>query len=140
MKKIAFLLFILVSVTSYSQFKATGYFDGKIGVSYAFSNKFQSELRVYDALGNEFNSSLDLQYKIVSKEKFNINLGIGISLQPFHSNNDTYESVFFPLMLEITPFSNSKNFAFVLETAYHNSDINEDSGMRNSIGVRYIFN
>ncbi len=139
MKKILLFLLVIISISSYAQFKATGYFDGKIGLSYAFSEKFQSELRIDDALGKEFNSSFNFQYKIVSKENFNINLGIGVSLQPFHSSNDTYESVFFPVIVEITPFSSIKNIAFVLETAYHNSDINEDSGLRNSIGIRYIF-
>jgi hypothetical protein len=141
MQKALFVFLILTSLTSVSQFKITGYFDAEIGVSYAFSDKFQVELRVNDNLEIEFNTELSLLYKIVSKEEYNLNFGLGISTFPFHSKSiDFFESFFLPLQIEITPFKEVKNFGLVLESAYHFSDIVDASGIRNSIGIRYIFN
>ena len=141
MKKLLLILFILSSTTFFSQFKITGYFNSEIGVSYQFSNKIQTELRINDNLGIEFNSELSLLYTITSKENYNINIGIGISTFPFHSKYiDFFESYFLPFQIEITPFNGVKNLGFVLESSYHFSDITDASGVRNSIGVRYIFN
>lgn len=141
MKKQITLFIILCSYPLFSQIKTTGYFDAKIGISYEFSEKIQSEIRVNDNIGIEFNTELSLLYKIISKEDYNLNLGIGISVFPFHSNNlNFFESIFIPLQIEITPFRETKNFGLVLESAYHFSDIVNGSGIRNSIGIRYIFN
>ena len=63
MKKILFLLVILSSTSILSQFKITGYFDAEIGLTYKFSDKLQTELRVNDNLGIEFNSELSLLYR-----------------------------------------------------------------------------
>ena len=80
-------------------------------------------------------------YKFVSKEDYNLNFGAGVSTFPFHSKKvDFYESFFLPLQIEITPFKETRNFGLVLESAYHFSDTNNKSGVRNSIGIRYIFN
>ncbi|WP_298778802.1 hypothetical protein [uncultured Polaribacter sp.] len=141
MKKTFFLFIILISSTVFSQLKITGYFDAEIGLSYQFSNKIQVELRANDNLGIEFNSELSLLYKIISKEEYNLNLGFGGSTYPFHSENINFlESYFLPLQIEITPLKTVRNFALVLETAYHFADKTDNSGIRNSIGIRYIFN
>lgn len=141
MKRLLFL-FILFLVTSvFSQFKITGYFDAEIGINYTFSDKLQAELRVNDNLGIEFNTELSIIYKFVSKEDYNINSGIGVSTFPFHSSQiKFFESFYLPLQIEITPFKEVRNFGLVLESAYHFSDIIDASGIRNSIGIRYIFN
>lgn len=140
MKKLICPLLFLISISTFSQFKITGYFDAEIGINYAFSDKFQAALRVNDNLGIEFNTELSLLYKIVSKEKYNLNLGIGISTFPFHSKNINFlESFYLPLQIEITPFKEARNFGLVLESAYHFSDIKDASGIRNSIGIRYLF-
>ena len=141
MKKIYFLLFFLISSSIHSQFKVSGYFDTEIGLSYQFSDTFQIELRANDNLGIEFNSEISALYTILNKENYNLNFGAGVSLFPFHSQNiDFFESYFLPLQIEIIPFKEFKNFAFVLETAYHFSDVKDASGIRNSIAIRYIFN
>ena len=141
MKKTLLILLFLTSLSAFSQFKITGYFDAEIGINYAFSNKFQAELRANDNLGIEFNAELSLLYKFVSKEAYNLNFGVGISTFPFHSNTiDFFESMYLPLQIEITPFKEARNFGLVLETAYYFSNITDASGIRNSIGIRYIFN
>ena len=139
-EKIAFTLLIFTSLVSFSQFKITGYFDAEIGVSYEFSNNIQTEIRVNDHLGIELNAELSLLYKFVSKEDYNLNIGLGISTFPFHSSNiDFYESFYLPLQIEITPIKEVANFGFVLESAYYFSEVHNASGIRNSIGIRYIF-
>ena len=141
MKKTLFSLLLLTSISSFGQFKITGYFDAEIGINYTLSNNVQVELRVNDNSKTEFNSELSLLYKFVSKEDYNLNFGVGISTFPFHSKKvDFYESFFLPLQIEITPFKEVRNFGLVLESAYHFSDTNNKSGVRNSIGIRYIFN
>lgn len=141
MKKALLILLVITTSATFSQFKITGYFDAEIGINYAFSDKTQVELRVNDNLGIEFNAELSLLYKVVSKDDYNLNFGIGISTFPFHSSNiDFFESYYLPLQIEITPFKESRNFGLVLETSYHFSDITDASGNRNSIGIRYIFN
>ena len=141
MKKTLLILVFLTSLSTFSQFKVTGYFDAEIGINYTFSDKLQAELRVSDNLGIEFNTELSILYKFVSKEDYNINSGIGISTFPFHSSQiKFFESFYLPLQIEITPFKEVRNFGLVLESAYHFSDIIDASGIRNSIGIRYIFN
>ena len=140
MKKIAITILMLTSLSSFSQFKITGYFDAEIGINYEFSDTFQAELRVNDNLGIEFNAELSFLYKFVSKEEYNLNFGVGVSTFPFHSNHiDFLESFYLPLQIEITPFKEVRNFGLVLESGYHFSDITDASGIRNSIGIRYIF-
>jgi hypothetical protein len=140
MRKIIFIVFLILSLSTVSQIKVTGYFDAEIGLSYSFTKRLQTELRVNDNLNQEFNTELSILYKIISKENYNMNFGLGISTFPFHSSYISFvESLFIPAQLEITPFSSAKNFAFVLESAYHFSDITDNSGIRNSIGIRYIF-
>ena len=141
MKKIIILFLALSSYPLFSQLKITGYFDSKIGLSYEFAKNLQTELRMNDNLGNEFNAELSVLYKIISKENYNINLGLGISTFPFHSNYIPFlESTYIPTQIEIMPFNSSRNFILVLETAYHFSDLINGSGIRNSIGIRYRFN
>jgi hypothetical protein len=140
MKKALFLCIILSSTSILSQFKITGYFDTEIGLTYKFSEQLQIELRVNDNLEIEFNSELSLLYTIISKGNYTLNFGVGASTYPFHSKNIAFfESYFLPLQIEITPFKDARNFGFVLESAYHFSDIVNSSGTRNSIGIRYIF-
>ncbi|QNM86984.1 hypothetical protein H9W90_07695 [Polaribacter pectinis] len=141
MKNFFLALLIFTSLSTFSQFKITGYFDAEIGVNYAFSDKLQAELRVNDNLGIEFNTEFSLLYKLVSKKAYNLNFGIGVSTFPFHSDKtDFIESFYLPLQIEITPFKEVRNFGLVLESAYHFSDATDASGIRNSIGIRYIFN
>jgi hypothetical protein len=141
MKKTLFLFAILSTTSILSQFKITGYFDTEIGLTYKFAQKIQAELRVNDNVGIEFNSELSLLYTIISKEEYNLNFGLGISTFPFHSKNlEFFESSFLPLQIEIKPFKKVTNFGVVLESAYHFSNIIDSSGIRNSIGIRYIFN
>lgn len=140
MKKTLFALFLLSSISAFSQFKITGYFNSEVGLNYQLSNKIQIELRINDNIGTEFNSELSLLYKIVSKEDYSLNLGIGASTFPFHSKKiDFLESFYIPLQIEITPIKNFRNFGFVLESAYHFSETSNKSGIRNSVGLRYIF-
>lgn len=124
-----------------AQVKITGYFDSGIGLSYEeFSNKLQTEIRVKDNLGIEFNVAISLLYKIPSKENYNINVELGVISFPTHLNYmPLFESVYIPSQIKITPFNSVKNFTFVAETAYHFSDLINGSGIRNSIGIRYIF-
>ena len=93
MKKALLLVLFLVSFLTFSQFKVTGYFDAEIGVSYPFSDKFQTELRVNDNISQEFNAELSLLYKFINKEDYNLNVGFGISTFLF-KNTDKIESVF----------------------------------------------
>ena len=141
MKKLLFLLALFIVSSAFSQFKITGYFDTEIGINYELSKNLQVEIRANDNLGMEFNTELSLLYKIVSKDNYNLNFGFGVSTFPFHSENkDFLESFYVPVQIEITPFKETINFAFVLESAYHFSDIKDASGIRNSIGIRYLFN
>ena len=140
MKKVLFLFVILSSTFIVGQFKITGYFDTEIGLTYQFNDRLQAELRVNDNLDIEFNSELSLLYTILSKNNYNLNFGIGISTLPFHSKNLAFfESYFLPLQIEIIPFKETRNLGIVLESAYHFSTITDTSGIRNSIGIRYIF-
>tara|TARA_B100000809_G_C14719920_1_gene380986 strand:+ start:85 stop:510 length:426 start_codon:yes stop_codon:yes gene_type:complete len=140
MKKYFFLFVILSTTPIFSQFKITGYFDTEVGLTYQFSDRIQTELRINDNLGIEFNSKLSLLYTIFSKENYNLSFGLGISTFPFHSKNTAFfESYFLPFQIAITPFKEVTNFGFVLESAYHLSNYEDASGIRNSIGIRYIF-
>ncbi len=140
MNKILFLFIILSATSIFSQFKITGYFNAEISLTYQLSDNLQTELKVHDNLGVEFNSELSFLYSIMSKGDYNMNFGIGISTFPFHSKKTAFvESYFLPFQIEITPFKIARNFGFVLESAYHFSDIVDSSGIRNSIGIRYIF-
>ena len=140
MKKILFLFIILSTTSILSQFKITGYFGTEIGLTYKISDHLQTELRVSDNLKIDFNSELSLLYTVITKDDFTLNFGVGISTYPFHSKNTAFfESYFLPLQIEITPFKNASNIGFVLESAYHFSEIVNSSGTRNSIGIRYIF-
>lgn len=140
MKKLLLSFLISIPLSTFSQFKITGYFDAELGINYVLSDKFQAELRINDNTEIEFNTELSLLYKFVAKENYNLNFGVGVSTFPFGSNNvDFFESIFLPLQIEINPFKEAKNFGLVLETAYHFSDITDTSGIRNSIGLRYSF-
>ncbi|PQJ77894.1 hypothetical protein [Polaribacter porphyrae] len=141
MKKLLFTFFIISSISCFSQLKVTGYFGKEIGLSYVFNDKFQTEFRVSDDINSEFNSEFSLLYKVISKKDYNLNFGIGVSTFPFNSKNiDFFESVYLPLQLEVVPLKEVKSLAFVLESAYHFSNIINGSGIRNSVGIRYIFN
>ena len=141
MKKTLLIFLFITSLSSFSQFKITGYFDTEIGISYAISDKLQTEVRFNDNLNIEFNTEVSLLYKVASKEAYNLNFGVGISTFPFHSDNiNLFESFFLPFQIEITPFKEVRNIGLVLESAYHFSDVTDASGIRNSIGIRYTFN
>ncbi len=140
MKKIFLTILLFTSITAFSQVKITGYFDAEIGLSFGLSEKISTEIRINDDLGKEFSASAQLQYQFVSKENYNLNFGIGVVTYPFSNNTNTVESFYFPLNIEITPLKEVKNFALVLESAYHLAKNNVTSGIRNSIGIRYIFN
>jgi hypothetical protein len=140
MKKLLFLFVILFSTFIVGQFKITGYFDTKIGLTYQFNDRLQTELRVNDNLDIEFNSELSLLCTILSKKNYSLNFGIGISTFPFYSKNLAFfESYFLPFQIEIIPFKETRNLGIVLESAYHFSNSINTSGNRNSIGIRYIF-
>jgi hypothetical protein len=82
MKKILFLFVILFSISSFSQFKITGYFDTQIGLSYQFNDRLQTELRVNDNPNIEFNSELSLRYTVLSQKNYNLSFRNGIALCP----------------------------------------------------------
>ncbi|MFT6959503.1 MAG: hypothetical protein ACJA17_000596 [Polaribacter sp.] len=136
MKKIINILLLFASISSFSQFKITGYFDAKIGINYSFLDDFQAEIRINDDLGIDFSAALSLLYQFIKKENYNLNTGIGISY--FLFSDSDLESMYIPLQIEILPFKNLRNLGLVLETAYHFSEI--ENGLRNSVGIRYIFN
>jgi len=136
MKKIINILLLFASISSFSQFKITGYFDAKIGINYSFLDDFQAEIRINDDLGIDFSAALSLLYQFIKKENYNLNTGIGISY--FLFSDSDIESMYIPLQIEILPFKNLRNLGLVLETAYHFSEI--ENGLRNSVGIRYIFN
>jgi hypothetical protein len=136
MKKIINILLLLASISSFSQFKITGYFDAEIGINYSFLDDFQAEIRMNDDLGIDFSAALSLLYQFIKKENYNLNTGIGISY--FLFSDSDLESMYIPLQIEILPFKNLRNLGLVLETAYHFSQI--ENGLRNSVGIRYIFN
>jgi hypothetical protein len=136
MKKIINILLLLASISSFSQFKITGYFDAEIGINYSFLNNFQAEIRINDDLGIDFSAALCLLYQFIKKENYNLNTGIGISY--FLFSDSDLESMYIPFQIEILPFKNLRTLGLVLETAYHFSKI--ENGLRNSIGIRYIFN
>ncbi|WP_299012416.1 hypothetical protein [uncultured Polaribacter sp.] len=136
MKKNTLILLLFITYYSNAQFKATGYFDKEIGISYAFNNKLQTELRINDNLGIDFNTELSLLYKFVNKSNYNFNTGLGVSFFPFTGAD--LQSVYLPVQLEIFPVQNNKNLALVLESAYHLDDF--ENGLRNTVGIRYIFN
>jgi hypothetical protein len=136
MKKIINILLLLASISSFSQFKITGYFDAEIGINYSFLDDFQAEIRMNDDLGIDFSAALSLLYQFIKKENYNLNTGIGISY--FLFSDSDLESMYIPLQIEILPFKNLRNLGLVLETAYHFSKI--ENGLRNSVGIRYIFN
>lgn len=141
MKKSVFIILILTSISLFSQFKITGYFNTEIGLNYEFTDTFQMEVTVHDNLGIEFNTALSILYKFISKDDYNLNLGVGISTFPFHSKDiEFFESLYVPFQIEITPFKEVKQIGLVLESAYHFSEVTSASGIRNSIGIRYIFN
>lgn len=126
-----------MSIATFSQFKISGYFDSEIGVSYQFNSKFQTELRVNDNQFTEFTTELILLYNIIKKDDYNLNIGFGINTILFREF-DPIESLLVPLQLEILPFKKNRNFSFVIETALH--FLEQDYGIRNTIGIRYIFN
>jgi hypothetical protein len=136
MKKIINILLLLASISSFSQFKITGYFDAEIGINYSFLDDFQAEIRMNDDLGIDFSAALSLLYQFIKKENYNLNTGIGISY--FLFSDSDLDSMYIPLQIEILPFKNLRNLGLVLETAYHFSQI--ENGLRNSVGIRYIFN
>lgn len=136
MKKNFSIVLFLISLSTFSQLKTTGYFNTEIGISYQFSNKFQTELRINDDLGIDLNAELSLLYKFINKPTYNLNTGLGISFFPFTGAD--LESIYVPIQLEILPIKKNKNLALVIETAYHLDDF--ENGLRNSIGIRYIFN
>ena len=109
MKKTVFVILILASISSFSQFKITGYFNAEIGLNYEGTDNFQMEVKVHDNLGIEFNTELSLLYKFISKDDYNINFGMGISTFPFHPKNiKFFENLYLPLQMEITPFKEVK--------------------------------
>lgn len=126
-----------MSIATFSQFKISGYFDSEIGVSYQFNSKFQTELRVNDNQFTEFTTELILLYNIIKKDDYNLNIGFGINTILFREF-DPIESLLVPLQLEILPFKKNRNLSFVIETAFH--FLEQDYGIRNTIGIRYIFN
>jgi hypothetical protein len=136
MKKIILTALLLVSLSSYSQFKITGYFDAEIGINYGFLNDFQAEVRINDDRGIDFSAEISLLYQFIKKEKYNLNTGIGISYFLFSSSD--LESMYIPLQIEILPFKDVRNLGLVIATAYH--FLESESGLRNSVGIRYIFN
>lgn len=141
MKKIFLTLLISISFSTFGQFKATGYFDKEIGLSYQFSKKLQTEIRINDDINSDFSSEISVLYAFISKENYNFNSGIGLSLYPFSSTTiDFLESIYIPFQIEISPLKSTKNLALVLESAYHFSTSIYASGVRNSVGIRYIFN
>jgi hypothetical protein len=125
-KNILFILLILTSIASFSQFKTTGYFNAEIGFN----------CKLTDNLGIEFNTELSLLYTFILKEDYNVNFGMGISTFPFHSKNITFfESLYLPLQVEITPCKEVKKNGLVLESTFHFSEVTDTSGTRNLLGI-----
>ena len=127
--------------TGLDAFENDNILDNSIGGNGSTALKYGCEHLRGILVESEFNTELSLLYQFVAKEDYNLNFGIGVSTFPFHSTNiDFMESFYLPLQIEIIPFKDIKNLGLVLESAYHFSDATDASGIRNSIGIRYIFN
>jgi hypothetical protein len=104
----------------------------KIGLSYNFSGKVWSELRLYsNTTFDDLTPELVLCYNFISKERYNIYAGVGGVI-------NYYNGIIIPVGVQFTPFQKFDKFSLHIELQptfdFENTPIVESSW-----GIRYKF-
>ena len=127
-------LISFLSIDAFSQIGVSYYSSNssKIGLSYDFSNKFWSELRLYsNAYFSDLTSELVLCYNLVNQERYNIYVGIGGVF-------NYYNGIVVPIGVQFTPFEKLDKFSLHIELQPI-SDFDKTSSVQTSWGLRYKF-
>ena len=132
------LVFILFSLSCFSQVKVTSYSIYAIGVSAPFNDLFAGEVKVFTNQGQLKNASIEFSgsYKFVPQPYHQFSAGLGFGLIP-----ESGEGAFFsaPLSLEIFPIQSFKQLSFVIEVAPEYYFNYENLNLRHLWGIRYSF-
>ena len=104
----------------------------KIGLSYNFSGKVWSELRLYsNTVADDLTPELVLCYNFINKDKYNIYAGVG-------AVTNYYNGLIVPIGIQFTPFEKVSNFSLHIELQ-PTFDSEHSTIIQSSWGIRYKF-
>ncbi len=132
-----FILLCLMSNKSFSQLSLSYYSasPSKIGLGYNLSEKLWSELRLWsNTTVKDLTPELVLCYNVVTKDKHNVYLGLGGSVNSFIG-------LVIPIGVQFTPFEKIDRFSLhieILPTLDFEHDINNQI-IQGAWGLRYRF-
>ncbi|MEI7594563.1 MAG: hypothetical protein WCK02_02365 [Bacteroidota bacterium] len=134
MKKLVLIILFFVSTSSFAQLSLSVYGDKAMALSVPVNKRIFSELRAYS---NMYLKSMKLEPMVLVnfKRSRNANVygGVGAVFVP---NDVSYLRVSVPIGVQITPFKDFRNLAFVIEVA---PEIYDEVYLRSTWGIRYIF-
>lgn len=127
----------LISFMSNNAFSQVGvsYYSSslsKIGLSYNFSNRLWSEVRLYsNTTFYDLTPELVLCYNFVNKERYNIYAGVGGVV-------NYYNGIIVPIGVQFTPFEKFDKFSLHIELQ-PTLDFGNTPIVQSSWGIRYKF-
>jgi len=127
-------LISFMSNNAFSQIGVSYYSSSlsKIGLSYNFSNRVWSEVRLYSNTSfDDLTPELVLCYNFVNKEKYNIYAGVGGVL-------NYYNGIIVPIGVQFTPFEKFDKFSLHIELQ-PTLDFENTLFVQSSWGIRYKF-
>lgn len=142
MKKIKFFimgLFLLGSVTVYSQIGVSTYSIYSLGVNTSKEKKISGELKSFFNRGSYENIRFELSgmYNFKARDYYQFSAGLGVNVAPFYGY-DQLQCFTLPVQLEVFPLQNFRQLSLVIEVApewYLESDLD----IRHMWGIRYTF-
>lgn len=134
MKKIFIVISCLFCIEVFAQVGVTIYNTKGMGIGFPVNKRFFGEFKAYSNMYlSSMRMEVDICINIQKTEYRNIYIGIGTIAVPFEGE---FKNIAVPLGLQISPFENFRNLAFVLEMS---PEIYEDVYIRTLWGIRYNF-
>jgi len=127
-------LISFMSNNAFSQIGVSYYSSSlsKIGLSYNFSNRLWSEVRLYsNTTFYDLTPELVLCYNFVNKERYNIYAGVGGVV-------NYYNGIIVPIGVQFTPFEKFDKFSLHIELQ-PTLDFGNTPIVQSSWGIRYKF-
>lgn len=134
MKKLFIIISCLLNIQGIAQVGVTIYNTSGMGIGFPVNKRIFGEFKAYS---NMYLSSMrmetDICLNIKRTKAVNIYAGIGAIAVPFEGE---FKRVSIPFGIQISPFENLRNLAFILEFA---PEIYDDIYVRSMWGIRYNF-
>lgn len=137
-RKLALLIFITLSIETYSQMGVTSYSIYALGINTNQNKRISGEIKIFANRDIEnLLMEVDIFYNFKPRKYHRFSVGLGVNLGPFWGY-DRINALTFPFAIEIYPLQEFKKISLLFELTPE--FIAEDRvNLRNLWGIRYTF-